>query len=196
MPLTTVELLASLHQQTESYLQKAVADWQMLPEQLLTAPPAPGRWSVAQCLEHLNIYGRYYLPAIEKAIQSGRRASSRPADNYHPGWLGAYFTRLMRPRPDGGLQSTMQSPKNALPAAEPDARAMLAEFIDQQEKMLQLLDAAAAVNLHRVRVPVSIAPWLRLQLGDIFSFVIAHTERHMRQAERALEARQRPAVRA
>lgn len=196
MPLTTVELLASLHQQTESYLQKAVADWQMLPEQLLTAQPAPGRWSVAQCLEHLNIYGRYYLPAIEKAIQSGRRASSRPADNYHPGWLGAYFTRLMRPRPDGGLKSTMQSPKNALPAAESDARAMLAEFIDQQEKMLQLLDAAAAVNLHRVRVPVSIAPWLRLQLGDIFSFVIAHTERHMRQAERALEARQQPAVRA
>lgn len=184
----------SLHQQTESYLQKAVADWQMLPEQLLTAPPAPGRWSVAQCLEHLNIYGRYYLPAIEKAIRSGSHASSSPSENYRPGWLGAYFTRLMRPRPDGGLKLTMQSPKNALPAAEPDARATLAEFIDQQEKMLQLLDAAAAVNLHQVRVPVSIAPWLRLQLGDTFSFVVAHTERHMRQAERALAARRQPVV--
>jgi hypothetical protein len=29
------------------------------PELLLTAP-APGRWSVAQVLEHLNSYGRYY----------------------------------------------------------------------------------------------------------------------------------------
>ncbi len=188
MPLTTVELLATLHQQTESFLQKAIADWQMLPDSCLTTSPAPGQWSAAQCFEHLNIYGRYYLPAMEKAIQSGRSRSSRPSESYHPGWLGSYFTRLMRPQADGSLSSKMKSPKNAVPAAAPDARAELAEFIDQQEKMLQLLDAAAAVNLHHVRVPISIAPWLRLQLGDTFSFVVAHTGRHVLQAERTLQA--------
>ena len=80
----------------------------------------------------------------------------------------------------------MKSPKNAVPAQHPDPRAMLAEFIDQQETMLKLLDAAASVNLNRVRIPISIAPWLRLKLGDTFLFMTAHIERHLLQAERAI----------
>src|SRR3954470_10973053 len=47
---------------TATYLQ------QEDPEILLTAP-AVDRWSVVQVLEHLNSYGRYYLPAIEKSLQ-------------------------------------------------------------------------------------------------------------------------------
>ncbi|WP_315818041.1 DinB family protein [Paraflavitalea speifideaquila] len=29
--------------------------------------PAAGKWSVAQAIEHLNSYGRYYLPLMQKA---------------------------------------------------------------------------------------------------------------------------------
>ena len=82
----------------------------------------------------------------------------------------------------------MKSPKNAVPSASPDPRAMLAEFIDQQETMLQLLTAAADVNLARVRIPISIAPWVRLKLGDTFLFFTAHIQRHLLQAERAMRA--------
>ena len=34
----------------------------------LAYPPAEGKWSAAQALEHLNMYNRYYLPAIEKSM--------------------------------------------------------------------------------------------------------------------------------
>ncbi len=30
--------------------------------QLLQQRPAPDRWSVLDCLDHLNRYGRFYLP--------------------------------------------------------------------------------------------------------------------------------------
>ena len=53
--------------------------------------------------------------------------------------------------------------------------------------MLQLLAAAATVDLNQVRVPISIAPWIRLKLGDTFLFVTAHIERDLLQAERAME---------
>ena len=33
--------------------------------ELLMRNPAPGRWSVAQVLEHLNSYGKYYLCHVE-----------------------------------------------------------------------------------------------------------------------------------
>ncbi|MBC7904056.1 MAG: DinB family protein, partial [Gemmatimonadaceae bacterium] len=37
-------------------------------DDLLNTAPAPGKWSVVQVFEHLNSYGMYYLPAMEKAI--------------------------------------------------------------------------------------------------------------------------------
>jgi hypothetical protein len=184
--MPTAQLLESLYQQTEQFLQKAVGEWQMLPPETLAAKPSPEQWSAAQCLEHLNIYGRYYLPAIEKAIQEAKRKGKSSAETFHPGWLGDYFAKLMRPNPGGKLKSKMKAPKNAVPSARPDPRATLAEFIDQQEKMLQLLTLAAGVDLNKIRVPISIAPWIRLKLGDTFLFLTAHIERHLLQAERAM----------
>jgi hypothetical protein len=189
----TAQLLEFLHQLTESFLQKAVGEWQMLPLEMLRHEPETrasnsGAWSAAQCLEHLNIYGRYYLPAIEKAIQEARQKGSRSTEKFNSGWLGAYFAKIMSPEQDGRLKIKLKSPKNAVPSANPAPRAMLAEFIDQQEKLQQLLTAAAAVNLNQVRIPISIAPWIRLKLGDTFLFFTAHIQRHLLQAERALEA--------
>ena len=192
----TAQLLENLHEQTEQFLQKAISEWQMLPPEMLARVPdsSPGgAWSAAQCLEHLNIYGQYYLPAIEKAIQRAKQKNSQPVSYFRSGWLGDYFAKLMRPKPDGQLRSKMKAPKNAVPSANPDPRAMLAEFIDQQETMLRLLSEAAAVDLNKVRIPISIAPWLRLKLGDTFLFLTAHTERHLLQAGRAIETAKQPA---
>lgn len=182
----TAQLLDNLTHRTETFLQKALSEWQMMPPELLSTKPSPGQWSAAQCLEHLNIYGRHYLPAIEKAIQGAKMNGSRPAAQFSPGWLGDYFTGLMQAQPDGSLKIRMKAPKNAVPAPDPDPRAMLAEFIDQQETLLRLLRDAAAVNLNRVRIPISIAPWIRLKLGDTFLFFTAHIGRHLLQAERAI----------
>lgn len=184
--VNTPQYLENLQLQTERWLQKAVREWQMLSAEQLSFHPAPGAWSAAQCLEHLNIYGRHYLPAIEKAIQQGKKQGSMPAVFFKPGWLGAYFTQLMQPQQGGVLKSKMQSPKNAVPSAQPDPQRMLAEFIDQQEKMLELLRGATAVDLNALRVPISLSPWIRLKLGDTFGFVLAHIERHMLQADRAI----------
>ena len=188
MPHHTAQLLENLTRQTEGFLQKAVSEWQMLDPEELTAKPSPDKWSAAQCLEHLNIYGRHYLPAIEKAIREAKQRGSRPAPAFHPGWIGAYFTKLMLPQPDGSIKTNMKAPKNAVPAHHPDPRAMLAEFIDQQEVLIKLLGEAASVNLNKARVPISLSPWIRLKLGDTFLFLTAHIKRHVLQAERVMKA--------
>ena len=180
----TTVFLEDLQQQTEAILQQAVSEWQLLPPAVLAKQPAPGQWSAAQCLEHLNYYSRYYHPAIEKAIAAGRNA--RPSATFKAGWLGAYFTKLMAPQANGSLKSKMKAPKNAVPSEAPDPRAVLAEFIDHQETLLKLLEQAASVNIGRLRVPISIAPWIRLKLGDTFAFLIAHEQRHALQLTRAI----------
>jgi DinB superfamily len=192
MTHNTTQLLLKLHERTESILQKAISEWQMLPAESLATQPASDKWTAAQCLEHLNIYGHHYLPAIDKAIQAAKLSGNLPVASFSPGWLGAYFTQLMAPQPDGSLKKKMRSPKEAVPSAAPDPVTTLAEFIEQQEHMLQLLEAAKSVNLNTVRVPISLTPWIRLKLGDTFGFVVAHVERHVVQAERGLECYTKP----
>ena len=178
----TTILLDNLYQKTESVLEKAVRDWQLLPVEQLNKQPAPNAWSAAQCLEHLNFYGRHYLPEIEKAIAKGEKPAAK---TFKSGWLGDYFYRLMLPNTEGALKSKMNAPKNAIPPQDLDARAVLAEFIEQQERLLTLIERARQVDLASVRVPISLSKWIRLKLGDTFLFLVAHIERHVLQAQRA-----------
>lgn len=181
----TTILLDNLYQKTESFLDKAVRDWQLLPVRELNKQPAPNAWNAAQCLEHLNVYGRHYLPEIEKAIE---KAEKPAATTFKSGWLGDYFYNLMLPNNEGGLKSKMNAPKNAIPPTDLDARAVLAEFIEQQEQLLILIERARQVDLASVRVPISLSKWIRLKLGDTFLFLVAHLERHVLQLERALKS--------
>jgi hypothetical protein len=180
----TTVLLDTLYQRTERFLEKAIRDWQLLPAEQLNRQPAPNAWSAAQCLEHLNVYGRHYLPEIEKALEKGEKTAAK---TFKSGWLGDYFYRLMLPNTEGSLKSKMKAPKDAQPPVELDARAVLAEFIEQQEQLLQLIERARQVNLGSVRVPISLSKWIRLKLGDTFLFLTAHLERHVLQIEKALK---------
>ena len=147
----------------------------------LAKEPAPGKWSVAQVLEHMNIYSRYYLDAIEQKLHLN---SSEATAEFRPGWLGNYFTRMMQP---GNSTKKYRSPKDHTPVADLDAPAVIAEFIEQQERLIMYLRKAKSVNINATRVPISISKWVRLKLGDTFRFLIAHNERHLLQAKKHLE---------
>ncbi len=190
----TITLIDSLEAATESILNKAIAEWQLTPANVLNQQPAPGKWSAAQCLDHLNSYGHYYLPQLQKAIQQAKQKQQYTTLNFKSGWLGNYFTNLMKPTATGSITKKMKSPKNHLPAANLDAAAVVATFIQQQENFLLLLRAARAINLNTVRVPISIASYIKLKIGDVFMFVIAHNQRHVLQAKNALHTVSRKQV--
>ena len=180
------QLIQQLQQQTEILLNEAIQQWQMMSPAIFKEQPAPGAWSAMQCLGHLNAYGDYYLPAIENAISEAKQQNKTRSTTFTPGWLGNYFTNLMKPAANGSLKKKMKAPANARPQPALNTTAVIAEFIDQQEKLLQLLEKAKSVDLNKARVPISIAKFIRLKLGDVFMFLIAHNQRHILQAERAL----------
>ena len=151
----------------------------------LRLAPAPDKWSAAQVLEHLNIYSRYYHRAIEEQLHLDQ---TEPAVLFTPGWLGNYFTRLMKPRKDNTLSRKMKAPASAKPAEQPDGKAMLREFISHQHQLLLLLQIAETVNIGQIRIPTSLNKYIRLKLGDTFRFLIAHEQRHFIQISQTLGA--------
>jgi hypothetical protein len=179
-------LLDSLAEHTEAFLDKAVGEWQVIPHHQFAYKPAPDKWSANQCLAHLNEYGRYYLPLMEASINNAIQSGQNPSLEFTAGWLGNYFTGMMLNNTDGMPVKKMSAPKAYAPQTNDNSHEVIAEFIEQQEKLLSLLRKAKKTNLNTIRIPISIARFIRLKLGDTFLFLIAHNYRHILQADRAL----------
>lgn len=175
-------LIDQLEATTESHLGEAIRHFQNLDTATLLKPAADGGWSIAQCLEHLNRYGDHYLSEIKKGIARYNGHGSRNPV-FNSTWMGSYFTKMMDPETG---KRKIKAFKEYKPVRELDAHAVVARFIAQQEELLKLLDASRTVDLNTIRIPVSIARFIRLRLGDVLGFFIAHNERHIRQAKRNL----------
>ncbi len=179
--LSKDHLLTTLENRVDDHLQQALRHFQNLTEQQLLQPSSTGGWSIAQCLDHLNSYGHYYLPKIQAGLAKNVHRPSK--DTFKSSWLGAYFIKMMDPETG---KKKYKAFKGHIPTSNLDAYAVVAEFIQQQENLLVYLKQARSTDLNAIRIPISISRFITLKLGDVFQFIIAHDERHIRQAMRNL----------
>jgi len=144
-----------------------------------------GKWSVVQCLEHLNEFGRFYLPAIEKAItvKTGEKNAW-----FNSGFLGDYFTKSMKPKNVFDIKNKMKTMKRFTFPNSLNVDTVMKEYIDQKIRLQHLLDTANDRDLNSIRIPITLTKMIKLKLGDIFRFLIAHEQRHMIQARNTLKS--------
>lgn len=188
MKVQTEVLLTDLTNRTNQLIREAEALKEQ-PEEQLNYKTHAESWSVLECLEHLNLYGRFYLPEIKKRISNfslGRGIKGEDNDNcpdsvFKSGWLGNYFANSMLPREKLNKMKTF---KNMNPLNSKLDKQVIDEFISQQQEMLQLLEASRKISLNKTRTAISISKLIKLKLGDTFRFVIYHNQRHMVQAQR------------
>lgn len=173
-------LLQDLVERTRTHLNEAEKFKQMPIEQLNWKKDSKS-WSILECLEHLNLYGDFYLPEIEKSMAT----SSKPAVLlFKSGILGDYFAKSMLPREKLNKMNTF---KDKNPSGSSLNKSHIDRFIEQQQKTLELLDKARKINLTQTKTGTSISRWIKLRLGDTFRVIIYHNERHIVQANKVLK---------
>lgn len=137
-------------------------------------------WSVLECFQHLNLYGRFYIPEIRLRINNNNHQTS---ELFKSGWLGNYFAKSMLPKKNLNKMKTF---KEMNPIHSNLDVAVIDEFLDQQREMLNLLERAKSVNLAKTKTGISISKLIKLRLGDTFRFVIYHNLRHIEQVKRTI----------
>lgn len=177
MKIQTEALIVDLANRTKQLITEAETLKEKSDEQLNYKQHAES-WSVLECLEHLNLYGRFYLPEIKNCIQQGK-GKSDPV--FKSGWLGNYFANSMLPKEKLNKMKTF---RNMNPLNSNLDKKVIDEFISQQNEMLRLLEESRKVSLNKTRTAISISKLIKLKLGDTFRFVIYHNQRHMVQAQR------------
>jgi hypothetical protein len=145
-------------------------------------------WSVLECIEHLNLYGDFYLPEIEKQILAQKNKSQ--SNVFKSGLIGNYFANLMQVK-DGKVKK-MKSPKDKDPSHSLLTMTTMDRFLKQQQRLQSLLTQAQAIDLTKTKTAISLTPLIRLRLGDTFRFFVYHIERHVLQAERINTGRTNP----
>lgn len=177
------DLINDLIERTEA-LKKQAEILRSENENTLNARPQEGTWSILECLEHLNLYGDFYLPELEHRILNGRPRGKR--ERFKSGWFGEYTVTSMLPKKDK-LAYKMNAFKNMTPKPSELSIATIDRFIKQQETMLRLLEKARNVDIQRTLTRITL-PYMKFYMGTTFRFVIYHNERHLWQAQRAIKA--------
>ncbi len=184
MTIHSQELLDDLQGITTAILQRLSKDITPLSFQQLNWKPSPESWSILECLQHLNLYGAFYLPEIKKAID--QKKASQAQDLFKSGLLGNYFAKSMLPK-DGVVSNKMKTFKDKIPAQSDLSIEVVQAFKSQQEQFLDLLEQARKIDLNKAKTPITISNLIKLKLGDTFRFVIYHHQRHMVQIDNVLK---------
>jgi hypothetical protein len=163
--------------------ERAVASLSRLTEEQLNWRTEPGSWSPGECVLHVNVSNRLFLDAIERRIQSARERGLLRDGPFRYGWLGRWFVRELEPP----ARRSMRAPRIFRPQPRRAGASDVAELGRLLERAIAAMHAAKGVDLARVRVPSPVTALIRWQLGTAFQIIVAHTDRHLQQAERVMQ---------
>ncbi|MCA8831519.1 DinB family protein [Hymenobacter pini] len=183
----TTDFLDALATDVERVREITNRRFRPLSDDQLNRGPGPGKWSVGQCLEHLNIVGGLYLPVISRKVKAARERGSSPAETVAHGFIGRKMTDAMRA---SATDKPMKAPQQYAPSGSRLPRTVIEVFSRQLDELGNLIDQARGINANAVRIPNPIIPLLIPRLTDVLELLVTHIDRHIRQAERVLDARE------
>lgn len=142
--------------------------------------PAPERWSISECLEHLNMVARLYWPIIAEAINQSRVKGWLSQGPFKHGWFGKMLVRSAEPPP----KMKFKAPRKFRPPADQPMAHVYPQFVSFQDRLLDLISDANGVDLGRPKVQLPATKLIKLTLGQGFGLMAAHERRHLWQARR------------
>jgi hypothetical protein len=150
-----------------------------LSDHQFTWRPPGERWSIAQCLEHLNLLGYRVLPKIDAGLSRARERRWRRDGPFDYGFVGTRFVRWMEPSSGMKLRAPSMYRPGEGQAADAGER-----FLALQDELSRRVRESDGIDLARIKIASPISGLIRFSLATWFAALAAHEWRHLRQAWR------------
>lgn len=150
-----------------------------VPEQWWTRRADPDRWSVAECVAHLNLTAAAYLPLLDDALARAQTLHAPPPRAYRRDPVGWMLWRMMGPP----VRVKARTSAPFVPTNVRSVSGLIQEFERLQQEQLRRLEHADALPLNRVRVVSPFNARVKYNLYSCFSILPRHEHRHLWQAE-------------
>jgi hypothetical protein len=142
--------------------------------------PDEKSWSIAQCLDHLNVASRVYAVPMREALEKARQKGAERRGPIQPGPLERWFVANLEPPP----KRRLPAPKKIVPAARKGLAEVMEEWRRAQTEVRDLLREAAGLDLNRTRFANPFIPLIRFSVGTGFRVIASHERRHLWQGEK------------
>lgn len=176
-------IATDLQTRLKTVLETVAREFATLTDEELRWKPAPDRWSMVECLQHLNLAERFYIRNIQHKVDALGLVQTNPVDQpVISDWVGKAMLFAVDPT----VKIKLPAPGiiRPRPAADLVPTDVLGQFVELQTLLLSLLDKAVYLDWNQEKVMTLFGNWLKIRLGDALKMLIAHTERHMNQAMR------------
>jgi hypothetical protein len=140
--------------------------------------PEPGRWSMAECVAHLNVTGQSYLPALDRRIREAHAEGRQGTPPFRYTLFGKLVVRSMEPP----AKFKFKAPKLFVPQPEHPRAAAESAFMTLQDRLIALVRASDGLDLGRIKIISPASRLLKISLGQVFQLTAAHERRHLYQA--------------
>ncbi len=142
--------------------------------------PDKNRWSILECVEHLNIVGELALPSIRNCIDKLHTKDIRSSGPFTYNFVERYFIKFVSPNTP--MSMPVPPPYNPkIASADPDK--IWERFFDLQKNLQKCIQDANGFNLKKVSFSSPISPITRFSLGAWMEGLVAHERYHWGQIE-------------
>ena len=154
-----------------------------LSEDQFNTKPAPDKWSVAECIGHLNATWDQYKGLINNAVTQNQNSSVKNSDIFNPRYLMKLFTNMMEPP----YKFKMKTFTKFVPLEKFNKQETLNKFNSDVDEFIDYIKIAENVDLKNTIVISPVSKVIKFQLGELFPFLAAHARRHIWQADNVIK---------
>jgi hypothetical protein len=145
--------------------------------------PAPDQWSVAECLIHLNLSSRAFLPLIRETISRGRARNVLGDGPYRRDVVGWFLCWITEPPVRFRIKTTAPF----VPAGIDPPDSVLETFDGLQNEVRACVREAHGLDLGRLRLASPFDSRLKYNLYACLRLIPAHQRQHLVQAEDVID---------
>ena len=163
-------------------VQRAATLFGQLSTEQINWKPAPDKWGVGLCLEHLIVTDNTYRPLFASILAGTYSPALWTRISPFSAWFGRWLVREMGATVNKPIESPAAfrpQPTKVMPSTQ------VAEYVKHGMEMNHLLAQLAATDT-KVCIPSPAMALITYPLADCIELMVKHHARHMAQAERAM----------
>jgi hypothetical protein len=147
--------------------------------------PGPNRWSAAECVEHLNLTSKAYVPLLRDAVARAKKIGGAPRKHYRRDPFGWFLSTMIGPLRHLGkfrIGRIKTTPK-FVPRAERSRSEILSDFVRLQGELAALIRSGDQLPLDQVKIVSPFGERMKYSAYSALVIVARHQHRHLQQAE-------------
>ena len=149
--------------------------------------PGAGRWSAAECVEHLNLTSKAYLALLPDAVSRAKKRGGPARKHYRRDALGWFMSMMIGPmRHVGKLRVVpVKTTPKFVPKHGRSRKAILSDFVRLQAELAAVIRSGDRLPLDQVKIVSPFGGRMKYSAFSALVIIARHQHRHIDQAEEA-----------